>query len=139
MSTVVPVSSPSRKLLDQSFHLLAGFGYALESPWLVAQKRSHLANFEKRLRILCSGRWRISAICFGRLLLRWVRARSRRSEQVADRSVNELELRDKLGGDFPVAVVGQMDLMQLTLQSNDVATKGISFSDKALNCARGGE
>ena len=88
---------------------------------------------------LCSGRWRISAICFGRLLLRWTRARNRPLEQVADRSVNELELRDELGGDFPVAVVGQMGLMQLTLQSNDAATKGISFSDKALNCARGGE
>ena len=86
---------------------------------------------------LCSGRWRISALSFGRLLLRW--ARDRRSEQVADRSVNELELRNELGGDFPVAVVGQMGLMQLTLQSNDAATKCISFSDKALNCARGGE
>jgi hypothetical protein len=88
---------------------------------------------------LCSGRWRISALCFGRLLLRWARARNRRSEQVTDRSVNELELRDELARDFPVAVVGQIDLMQLALQSNDAATKCISFSDKALNCARSGE
>jgi hypothetical protein len=35
--------------------------------------------------------------------------------------------------------VGQIGLMQLALQSIDAATKGISFSDKALNCVRGGE
>jgi hypothetical protein len=86
---------------------------------------------------LCSGRWRISALCFE--LLRWVHGRNRRSEQVRNRSVNELELRDELARDFPVAVVGQIDLMQFALQSSDAATKGISFSDKALNCARGGE
>jgi hypothetical protein len=63
--------------------------------------RTHLANFESRLGMeLCSGRWRISALCLGGLLLRWAGVRNRRSEQVTNRSVNELELRDELGRVF---------------------------------------